>query len=63
MITVDPIDTIETNFSIRTIVDERKYKIMLHNQTVRINRDLRSTCITALALKNTELAEIMEETN
>ena len=31
MITVDSIDTIE---------DERKYKIMFHNQTVQINRSL-----------------------
>ena len=46
--------------TVDSIKYERKYKIMFHNQTVRINRDLRSTCITALALKNTVLAEIMD---
>ena len=56
---IDSIDMI----TVDAIEYERKYKIMFHNQTVQINRDLRSTCITALALKNTELAEIMEVTN
>ena len=38
--TVDMIDTIEAIITIAIIEDERKYKIMLHNQTVQINRSL-----------------------
>ena len=50
---IDSIDMI----TVDSIKYERKYNTMFHNQTVRINRDLKSTCIMALALKNTELAE------
>ena len=38
--TIDMINTVDSNFTISTIVDERKYKTILHNQTVQINRSL-----------------------